>query len=109
MSEQVDHKVVLKSEVEATDNNVDFKVDLANPPKKQEDDAIQKQETEGSVLRDSEEAESTGQDPEVGLLQTHESQPEKEEVDALQQESESEEASSEEESSSEEAEAKKKY
>ena len=106
MSEQVDHKVVLKSEVEATDNNVDFKVDLANPPKKQEDDAIQKQETEGSVLRDSEETESTGQDPEVGLLQTHESQS-KEEVDALQQESESEEASSEEESSSEEAESEK--
>lgn len=103
MSEQVDHKVVIDSTPETTNDGVDFKVDLNNPPKPKED-AIQEQETEGSVLRDSGETESAGQDTEVGLLQTHESQPEKEEVDALQQESESEEASSEEESSSEEAE-----
>ena len=70
MSEQVDHKVVIDSTPETTSDGVDFKVDLNNPPKPKED-AIQEQETEGSVLRDSEESESAGQDTEVGLLQTH--------------------------------------
>jgi len=43
-----------------------YKVDLSQPPK-QEEDAVQEQETEDGVLRGSSENEETGQEAEVGL------------------------------------------
>lgn len=88
MSEQVDHKVVIDSTPETINDGVDFKVDLANPPQKEET-------TEETV------EEQTVEQPQEELQEKNEVEQPKTEDHAEQVQEQIEEASSKEESSEE--------